>query len=1047
MIVMSVSLAKAFNIEKNEQSVVFILILQSVFIGFFAGSFDVGAQSLFLSVYPASLIPKAFVISGVVGILITSVYTRLQTRLKFSNFVLLNFIFVAVITALLRLGFEFTSDKRLVFAVFVMMGPLTIISFLGFWGTVGRLFTLRQGKRLFGLIDTGQVFGIIVVSFTIPLLISFNFQVLNTLLLCTVSIIAALALQILITRRFSFQNVEKKDSKEGNFLDLFKSRYTLLMALFIVFSVVAAFFVHFSFLTVLEENYPDPNALASFLGAFMGTLTIFTILIKTFVYGKLMKTYGLKLALILSPILLGFFTVIAAVIGSIYGFTAASASFAFFFLLIVLSKLFAKSLKDSIEVPASKILYQSLDVSVRYDVQARIDGTVNELAAFSSGLLLAGLGMISFVKIIHFSWVLLFVLFIWVFIGYRLYNAYKGSLESSLKKFQQLTVGDTSEEALLETIKPGTGNSARLEALLQFAPQSWNGFVSKSVSELLNENDKIRSLSLQIIEDMDLREITDQLDTFRSDASAEYKSRIAGILERFKADGQKSTEEEIRKLLKSDNPLDRKKGLIIILKKNDPKYFPRIVPMFRDSSPSVRISAIHAAGVLSRRDFVTYLVDMLEDSRYYPYAFNALCHMSGDILENLDHGFHKTGITEKGMARITRVIGSVGSQKAATYLLGKLDHNNRNVFLHAVKGLQKTLINPSEPEKAKIFAALNRICAVTAWNLSAKYSLKDFENGVNVVTALDEEIQGNYDLIYALLSIAYDPATVYHIRKNLESGTSEGIGFAIELLDMFVDETVKPFLFPLLDDTNVAEKVRLLQSEFPVELMKPEDLLLAILNRDYNQINPYTRVCAIHSLGNLQGFYPGKDLVAQMFNPDPLMREESASLVFRLERELYNDVLKRLPAEYAAGIEAFVETTGTKDEQGLFRKFRFLRENQQFINFNNQQLLYVARRFELYNFDGNETLSLNQRLKSEQIFFVAEGVMQYKSGENAFSFATGELIDLKQYVSSNDKDFSILNDGVLKLMLLDKTDLQELVFDDEKSFFPIAELLFPVSQV
>jgi AAA family ATP:ADP antiporter len=167
---MSGGLSKAFNIEKNEQSIVFILILQSVFIGFFAGSFDVGAQSLFLSVYAAALIPKAFVISGLVGILITSVYSHLQSRMKFSNFVLLNFVFIAVITTLLRLGFEFTSDKRLVFAVFVMMGPLTIISFLGFWGTVGRMFTLRQGKRLFGLIDTGQILGIIIVSFAIPVL-------------------------------------------------------------------------------------------------------------------------------------------------------------------------------------------------------------------------------------------------------------------------------------------------------------------------------------------------------------------------------------------------------------------------------------------------------------------------------------------------------------------------------------------------------------------------------------------------------------------------------------------------------------------------------------------------------------------------------------------------------------------------------------------------------------------------------------------------------------------------------------------------------------
>jgi AAA family ATP:ADP antiporter len=1037
---MPIGIAKALNIEKNEQSVVFILILQSVFIGIYAGSFDVGAQSLFLSVYPASLIPKAFVISGIVGIFITSIYTFLQTRMKFSNFVLINFIFVALATALLRIGFMITEDKRLIFAVFVMMGPLTIISFLGFWGTVGRLFTLRQGKRLFGLIDTGQIIGIIIVSFTIPLLISLNFQVLNTLLLCMVSIMLALALQIIITRRFSFQVIERKAEKEGNFFDLFKSKYTLLMALFIVFSVVAAFFVHFSFLTVLEENYPDPNALASFLGAFMGTLTIFTILIKTFVYGKLMKTYGLKLALILSPLLLGLFTAIAAIIGSIYGFTAASASFAFFFLLIVLSKLFAKSLKDSIEVPASKILYQSLDVNIRYNVQARIDGTVNELAAFSSGLLLAGLGMISFVKIIHFSWVLLFVLFIWVIIGYRLYNAYKQSLESSLQKFQQLSIAENTEIPLLQKIVPGQSESSKVEAVLEFAPQSWNGFISKNIPGIVEGSDKVRSLSLRVIEDMDLNEVLESLDDFMPKANPTQQSNIKNLKDRFALDGQKFGEDDIRKLLKSENPIDRKKALIVILKKNDPKYFPRIVPMFRDPAMSVRISAIHAAGVLNRKDFVTYLIDMLEDNSHYSYAFNALCMMNEHILENLEHGFHKTGITDKGMVRITRVMSSIGTPKAALYLIGKLDHYNKNVFHQAVKGLQKINFVRVESYKIKIFEALNRVAGITAWNLSAKYSFKEFPDGKEISTALDDEISENYDLIYDLLSIAYDRATVYHIRKNLESGTSEGIGFAIELLDMFIDETVKPYLFPLLDDSPVTEKVRLLQSEFPVELMQPEDLLLAIVNRDYNQINPYTRVCAIHALKKIEGFHPGKDMVAQMFNPDPLLREESSLLVSKLDNNLFKDVLKRVPAAYNDKIIEFLTAFDTNTDCGVFRKFSYLRENKSFDSFKSYQLLSVARSTELIN--QNVLQTIEKSLNPEKIIIIVEGELTFGKGESLMRYEKGGLIDIDHVYSIIENHNKPEGSKNLQLMLINKSSIQELIFDDENTYFPFAELIY-----
>ncbi len=83
-----------------------------------------------------------------------------------------------------------------------------------------------------------------------------------------------------------------------------------------------------------------------------------------------------------------------------------------------------------------KILYQSLDSGERYDVQARIDGIVNEMTAFTAGLLMAGLLMISFVKVIHFSYILIAILILWVFLGVWLYRSYRKTLNDSLAAAQ-----------------------------------------------------------------------------------------------------------------------------------------------------------------------------------------------------------------------------------------------------------------------------------------------------------------------------------------------------------------------------------------------------------------------------------------------------------------------------------------------------------------------------------------------------------------------------------------------------------------------------------
>ncbi len=152
---MARGIAKALNIEAGEGASVGLLIFQSIFLGIFYGTFDISASAMFLEEFEASMIPNAFLVSGVVGIILTSFYSWLQSRIRFSIFSLLNLFLAVGLTVLMRFGFTLWDSNWHVFVVFVMMGPINIIALLGFWGTVGRMFTLRQGKRLFGLIDTG----------------------------------------------------------------------------------------------------------------------------------------------------------------------------------------------------------------------------------------------------------------------------------------------------------------------------------------------------------------------------------------------------------------------------------------------------------------------------------------------------------------------------------------------------------------------------------------------------------------------------------------------------------------------------------------------------------------------------------------------------------------------------------------------------------------------------------------------------------------------------------------------------------------------------
>ena len=77
------------GIESGEESMVSMLLTQSVFLGIFFGAFDISAHSLFLSIFDEKMMARGYVVSGIAGIILTSLYTWFQTRMQFKNFAIL----------------------------------------------------------------------------------------------------------------------------------------------------------------------------------------------------------------------------------------------------------------------------------------------------------------------------------------------------------------------------------------------------------------------------------------------------------------------------------------------------------------------------------------------------------------------------------------------------------------------------------------------------------------------------------------------------------------------------------------------------------------------------------------------------------------------------------------------------------------------------------------------------------------------------------------------------------------------------------------------
>ena len=183
--------------EPGEEKPMLLLLGKGFFMGILLATYQIGAETLFLNVMGDEWLGTAFFAAGGAGIISTAIFVFLQRKINYSTLVLSTTFIILIFIGGIRAAFEFMAYEGeqgefvlLPFILFVMIGPVTTIILIGFWGIFGRIFDLRQSKRIIGGIDTGQLMATMIAFFSIPVLTQFVINETYDLLL--VSSIAAL---------------------------------------------------------------------------------------------------------------------------------------------------------------------------------------------------------------------------------------------------------------------------------------------------------------------------------------------------------------------------------------------------------------------------------------------------------------------------------------------------------------------------------------------------------------------------------------------------------------------------------------------------------------------------------------------------------------------------------------------------------------------------------------------------------------------------------------------------------------------------------------
>ncbi|MCK4700814.1 MAG: hypothetical protein KAT38_10780, partial [Bacteroidales bacterium] len=343
--------------------------------------------------------------------------------------------------------------------------------------------------------------------------------------------------------------------------------------------------------------------------------------------------------------------------------------------------------------------------------------------------------------------------------------------------------------------------------------------------------------------------------------------------------------------------------------------------------------------------------------------------------------FYKSGVETNTLIRIIRIYGLIGNEEAIKYILSKLTHHNHYVMVEAVQSLRLCDYQAGESDISMFQQVIEKVIIVTAWNIAAIISVDENVVGTDLSTALEEELLANNNLLFDLLSLLYEPQSVYHIRENLDLGTSESVSFALELLDLIIPEELKPKLFPLLDDISREEKIKQLQDFYPVAKMDSDELLLSVINRDYNKLNNWTKACALMSLRLLKMQEIPDDLVAQLFNPDPLLREVAVLTVKEIDPGKFSEYAMRLPGDYKTQLSQVVDYDDNDIYKLLEKKILFLKKTEQFAAKEGVLVCRFAKKIKNSFIKKDGIISNDNISDSEGFYWIIKGKIRISMPE------------------------------------------------------------------
>lgn len=905
------TIATVLNIRPGEGLPLTLLLIHSFAQGLSFVFLETPANTLFLSKFSVESLPYVYIATAIVSTLIGFGYSKMEASIPPAKLLSVTLIFLLVMTGLFYGAFLLYDSKWLTMGLMIWKDVWWALTGIEFWALAGFLFNVRQGKRLFGLIGTGEVLAGILGGLSVPFILNYISTV-QLLLIAAVGMLASLAV-LTYTLRFAadrFAPAEGQDATEKYskpFFQLFKERYLSLFFSVSILSFMCYYFIDYVFYDQVERAFPDEKKLASFFGVFYALLGSLDFISSAFVSGRLLTRYGLSFGLLMLP------AADAVATGSAILSAWVIGPSALFLWLVVVSKLFDEVFRSSVQSHAFRILYQPLPAGQRLRIQTIRESIIEACAVGVAGVLLLFLTSVAALSALQLLYIVLTLLGACAALSLFLRREYTTVLMNALTKKRLrglfFTLDDCSS---LKVVMRGlhSPNPSEVIYCLRLLEENEHKSLAAHLLELLGHPEPVvRQYALERIEHLRLASAREPvlrlietetaapvlgqaLCTFCAVGETEVfthvprfighpdpqvrKGALVGLLRSSGIDGVLIAGTHLNQLLDSPEPDQRKVAAQILGDVGIFNFYQPLLKLIRDPAWEVRKSALVAAGQVKNLNLVPLLVENLSDLSVREAAASALVRFGEGIIPKLEELFVEASAKHETRIRITQICGRIGGAEAANMLSRHLDFPNESVRNHILVALARCKYRAAEAERPRIEEQIKREAEDAAWALAAFEDLGVDEAASHLARALTHEANKNRERILLLLSFIYDGESVLQAKANLEGESVEKGASSLEVLDNLVAQEIKQMVFPLLDDLTPAERLARLSAIFPQQGLGRTERLREIILRPEAQATAWAKACALFAVGKARAADCRECAVMALSDPSQVVRETAA---------------------------------------------------------------------------------------------------------------------------------------------------------------------------